>query len=288
MSWPPQRPPRLRPASAPNHEMFEFAAAPLIAYVTLGLGVGFLAGLLGVGGGLIIVPALIFLLHAQGLAAGLEPQVALGTSLASILFTSLSSVRAHHRHGAVEWPLVRMITPGILLGTLTGALVAARVPSAALKLFFVAFLFYAAAQMWFELRPAPQRHLPGRAAVAAVGGVIGVVSSWVGIGGGTLSVPFMLRHNVPLHRAIATSAAIGFPIALAGAVGYILGGSRVSGLPPGSWGFVYLPALFGIVVGSVSTAPLGAGTAHRLPVRPLKRIFALLLVVLALRMVWTF
>jgi uncharacterized membrane protein YfcA len=120
------------------------------------------------------------------------------------------------------------------------------------------------------------------------GGVIGAVSSWVGIGGGTLSVPFMLWHNVTLHRAIATSAAIGFPIALAGAAGYVLGGWEMQGLPAGSLGFVYLPALTGIVIGSVLTAPLGARTAHRIPVRPLKRIFALLLVTLALRMLWTF
>lgn len=258
------------------------------AYGGLGLVVGFVAGLLGVGGGLIIVPVLIFLLHAHQLAIGIEPQLALGTSLASILFTSLSSVRAHHRHGAVEWPLVRRITPGILLGTLAGAMLAAQMSAWVLKLFFVVFLFYASLQMWLDFKPAPHRGLPGRAGTAAAGGVIGVVSSWVGIGGGTLSVPFMLWHNVPLHRAVATSAAIGFPIAAAGAAGYVLGGWQVDGRPAGSLGFVYLPALAGIVVGSVLTAPLGARTAHRLPVRPLKRIFALLLMGLALRMVWTF
>lgn len=218
----------------------------------------------------------------------MEPQLALGTSLASILFTSLSSVRAHHRRGAVEWPLLRRIVPGIVIGTLAGAVLAAQMSALVLKVFFVAFLFYAAIQMWLEFKPAPHRGLPGRAGTTLAGGVIGAVSSWVGIGGGTLSVPFMLWHNVPLHRAIATSAAIGFPIALAGAAGYVLGGRGVSGLPAGSFGFVYLPALAGIVLGSVLTAPLGAFTAHRLPVRPLKRIFALLLAVLALRMLWTF
>jgi uncharacterized membrane protein YfcA len=268
--------------------MPELAPALLAAYIGLGLVVGFVAGLLGVGGGLIIVPVLIMLLHAQGLAAGMEPQLALGTSLASILFTSLSSVRAHHRHGAVEWPLVRRIAPGILIGTLAGALLAAQVSAFVLKLFFVAFLFYASVQMWLDFKPAAHRGLPGPAGTTLAGGVIGAVSSWVGIGGGTLSVPFMLWHNVTLHRAIATSAAIGFPIAVAGAVGYVLGGWRVGGLPAGSLGFVYLPALAGIVLGSVLTAPLGARTAHRLPVRPLKRIFALLLMALALRMVWTF
>jgi uncharacterized membrane protein YfcA len=268
--------------------MPELAPALLAAYVGLGLVVGFVAGLLGVGGGLIIVPVLIMLLHAQGLAAGMEPQLALGTSLASILFTSLSSVRAHHRHDAVEWPLVRRIVPGILLGTLAGAVLAAQMPALALKVFFVVFLFYAATQMWLDFKPAPHRGLPGRAGTTLAGGVIGAVSSWVGIGGGTLSVPFLLWHNVPLRRAIATSAAIGFPIAVAGALGYIAGGWNAGGLPLGSLGFVYLPALAGIVLGSVLTAPLGARTAHCLPVRPLKRIFAVLLIVLALRMLWTF
>ena len=258
------------------------------AYGGLGLVVGFVAGLLGVGGGLIIVPVLIMLLHTHGQAVGMEPQLALGTSLATILFTSLSSVRAHHRRGAVEWPLVRRIAPGIVFGTLAGAALAARMPATVLKIFFVVFLFYAAIQMWLDFKPAPHRGLPGRMGTSLAGGVIGVVSSWVGIGGGTLSVPFMLWHNVPLHRAIATSAAIGFPIAVAGAVGYALGGWRVGGLPAGSLVFVYLPALAGIVLGSVLTAPLGARTAHRLPVRPLKRVFALLLFTLALRMVWTF
>lgn len=267
--------------------MPELAPVLLAAYVGLGLLVGFVAGLLGVGGGLIIVPVLIMLLHAQDLAAGIEPQIALGTSLASILFTSLSSVRAHHRRGAVDWSLVGRIAPGILAGTLAGALVAAQVPATLLKLFFVVFLFYAAAQMWLDFKPAPHRGLPGRTGTTLAGSVIGAVSSWVGIGGGTLSVPFMLWHNIPLHRAIATSAAIGFPIAFAGALGYVLGGRNNAGLPAASLGFIYLPALAGIVAGSVLTAPLGAATAHRLPVRPLKRAFALLLLALALRMAWT-
>ncbi len=263
-------------------------ALPLLAaYVALGLVVGFVAGLLGVGGGLIIVPVLIVMLHSQALGSGLETQLALGTSLASILFTSLSSVRAHHRHGAVDWALVRRITPGIVLGTGAGALLAARVPGSVLAIFFVVFLFYAAIQMWFDFRPAPHRGLPGYPGTTLAGGVIGAVSSWVGIGGGTLSVPFMLWHNVSLHRAIATAAAIGFPIAVAGALGYVVGGWQQRGLPAGSLGFVYLPAFGGIVLGSVLTAPLGARTAHRLPVRPLKRIFALLLIALALRMSWT-
>ena len=254
------------------------------AYIGLGLTVGFVAGLLGVGGGLIIVPVLIFLFHSQGIAAGMEPQLALGTSLASILFTSVSSVRAHHRHGAVEWPLVRRITPGILAGTLIGAWLAAQMTAQVLKTFFVIFLFYAATQMWLDFKPKPHRALPGVMGTTFAGSVIGAVSSWVGIGGGTLSVPFMLWHNLTLHRAIATSAAIGFPIAAAGATAYVVGGWNLADLPVYSLGLVYLPALAGIVVGSVLTAPLGARSAHRLPVRPLKRIFAVLLYGLAVRM----
>lgn len=256
----------------------------IAAFIALGVVVGFVAGLLGVGGGLIIVPVLIALFHARGIAPGFEPQLALGTSLASILFTAASSVRAHHRHGAVDWTVVRRIAPGIVAGTLGGALLAAHVPGRVLTLFFVVFLFYAATQMWLDFKPAAHRVLPGGVQTSLAGGVIGLVSSWVGIGGGTLSVPYLLWHNVGLHRAIATSAAIGFPIAAAGTVGYVAGGWNVSGLPAERLGFVYLPALAGIVAGSVLTAPLGARTAHRLPVRPLKRIFAVLLYGLAIRM----
>lgn len=257
------------------------------AYVVLGLAVGFVAGLLGVGGGLIIVPVLITLFQAYAIATGMEPQLALGTSLASILFTSISSMRAHHRHGAMEWALVRKITPAILVGALLGAVLATQVSASILKLGFTLFLFYAATQMWLDFKPRPHRNLPGAVGTTAAGTVIGAVSSWVGIGGGTLSVPFMLWHNISLHRAIATSSAIGLPIAVAGATGYVLGGWGLVSLPEYSLGFVYLPALAGIVLGSVLTAPLGARTAHRLPGRPLKRIFALLLYVLAIRMVFT-
>lgn len=267
--------------------MPDIALGLLAAYVGLGLVVGFLAGLLGVGGGLIIVPLLIMQFHAQGMAVGLEPQLALGTSLATIVFTSFSSVRVHHQHGAVGWPLVRRLGAGAIVGTLLGAMLAAQVPAAVLKVFFVVFLFYAALQMWLDFKPAPHRQPPGAANATLAGGVIGAVSSWVGIGGGTLSVPYMLWHNVPMHRAIATSSAIGFPIAFAGAAGYVLGGYDKAGLPAGSVGFVYLPALIGIAAGSVLTAPLGARTTHRLPVRRLKRIFALLLLALGVRMALT-
>lgn len=259
----------------------------LLAYLLLGLVAGFVAGLLGVGGGLIIVPILIWLFEAQGVAAGIQPHLALGTSLASILFTSISSVRAHHLHDAVDWNVVRRVAPGIIMGTLLGAWLASFIPARPLKIFFVIFLFYAALQMALNFKPTPSRVLPGTGGMLSAGGIIGAVSSWVGIGGGTLSVPFQVWCNVPFHRAVGTSAAIGFPIALAGLTGYVIGGWNHADLPDHSIGFVSLPALAGIAVGSILTAPLGAKTAHALPVAKLKRIFAILLFVLAMRMLAT-
>lgn len=239
------------------------------------------------GGGLIIVPVLIWLFDAQGIANGIQPHLALGTSLGSILFTSLSSVRAHHWHGAVDWGIVRRIAPGIIIGTLLGALLASLIPARPLKIFFIAFLFYAALQMAMNFKPTPSRSLPGHLGMSLAGALIGAVSSWVGIGGGTLSVPFQVWCNVPFHRAVGTSAAIGFPIAFAGLAGYLIGGWHVEALPTYSLGFISLPALACIALGSIFTAPLGAKTAHSLPVAKLKRIFALLLLALAIRMLMT-
>jgi uncharacterized membrane protein YfcA len=259
---------------------FEFLAA----YLCLGLFAGFIAGLLGVGGGLIIVPALIWLFAIQGISPEVQPHLALGTSLASILFTSLSSVRAHNRHGAVDWTTFIRIAPGILSGSLLGAWLASLVSARPLKIFFVMFLFFAATQMALNFKPKPHREMPGKLGLIGVGGIIGAVSSWVGIGGGTLSVPFQAWCNVPLHRAIGTSAAIGFPIALAGALGYILGGWQHADLPHWSLGFLSVPALGGIVLGSIFSAPLGAKKAHSLPVAKLKKIFAILLLAVASHM----
>jgi len=255
-----------------------------LLYLATGLFAGFLAGLLGVGGGLVIVPALVFIFAAQSFPAEHLMHIALGTSLASIMFTSVSSLRAHHAHGAVEWRVVRGISPGIVAGTLLGTLLAAQLSTFFLKAFFIVFLYYVAAQMLLNIKPKPSRQLPGAVGLFAAGGVIGGVSSLVGIGGGTLSVPFMTWCNLKMHQAIGTSAAIGFPIAAAGAVGFLLNGLAASGLPQYSWGFIYLPALAGLVFASVLTAPFGARLAHRLPVAKLKKIFAALLLVLGTRM----
>ena len=261
--------------------------AEWIAYIVLGLFAGFVAGLFGVGGGLIIVPVLVFIFTAHHFAEQYVMHLALGTALASIIFTSVSSLRAHHAHGAVDWKVWREITPGVVIGTLLGSVLAAYLSAYFLKAFFVVFVFYVGTQMLLDIKPKPARELPGLLGMFVVGNVIGAVSSLVGIGGGTLSVPFMTWCNIRLHQAIGTSAAIGLPIAVAGTVGYIANGLLASGLPPYSLGFIYLPALAAIVVASVLTAPLGAKLAHRLPVGKLKKLFALLLYTLGLRMAWS-
>lgn len=257
----------------------------ILAYLLVGAFAGFLAGLLGVGGGMVIVPALLYVFHILDLPPLYHQHLAIGTSLATILFTAISSTKAHHQKGAVRWPLVKMIAPGILLGTFLGAQFAGLVSTYALKWFFVIFAYAIAAQMLFDLRPAPSRVLPNAVGTSAIGGVIGMLSSWVGIGGGSLSVPFMTLCNVPVREAIGTSAAIGFPIALAGAVGYVVSGWGRD-LPAGALGFVYLPALLGIVLASFPVARLGAAMAHRLPVTILKRIFATLLLIMASKMLY--
>ena len=258
-----------------------------MVYLAAGFFAGFLAGLLGVGGGLVIVPVLAFIFAAQDFPAAQIMHLALGTSLASIMFTSISSLRTHHAHGAVNWRVVRDIAPGIVAGTLGGTVVAAQLSTTFLKVFFVVFLYYVATQMILNIKPKPSRELPGKVGMFGAGSVIGAVSSLVGIGGGTLSVPFMTWCNVRLHQAIGTSAAIGFPIAAAGAAGYVANGWALGTLPAYSLGFVYLPALAGLVAASVLTAPFGARLAHRLPVARLKKFFALLLYALGTRMLFS-
>ncbi|MDQ8020594.1 MAG: sulfite exporter TauE/SafE family protein [Moraxellaceae bacterium] len=258
----------------------------LMGYLALGLFSGFMAGLFGIGGGVVIVSLLAMMFNAQGFPHEHILHLALGTSMATIVFTSLSSLRAHHAHGAVEWPLVRQLTPGVIAGTFVGTLIAARISTRALALFFGVFVLLVAAQMAANLKPKPSRSLPGPLGVAGVGTGIGAVSALVAIGGGAMTVPWLSWCNVPLQRAIGTSAAMGFPIAVFGSLGYLWNGTHAEGLPVGSAGYLFIPALVCLMVASVLTAPLGARMAHRLPVVTLKRAFAALLVLLAARMLW--
>ncbi len=254
----------------------------VVELLALGTVTGFLAGLLGVGGGMMMVPFLTFILSHRGVEPGLSVKMAIATSMSTIMFTSLSSVRAHHRLGAVRWDLLRGLAPGILLGGLAaGAGVFALAKGQGLAIFFAVFIGYSALQMFLDKKPKPGRQMPGVAGQTAVGGAIGLMSGLVGAGGAFLSVPFMTWCNVPLRQAVGTSAALGFPIALANTLGYVVSGWRLPPALPGAFGFLYLPALAIIAAASVTMAPLGARTAHRTDTRRLKRIFALLLFALA-------
>lgn len=257
-----------------------------LAYPLLGVFGGFIAGLFGVGGGLLLVPLLFMLFSAQGVAEAHVMHLALGTAMTTIAFTSVSSMRAHHHHGAVRLDIVKPMAPGLLLGTFGGTTFASMIPTRPLGVLFVVIVYYAAWQMAAGFQPRPGHRLPGNSGRFLVGAAIGCVSSLISAGGGFMSIPFMLWCNVPIHQAIGTSAALGFPIAIAGTLGYIWHGWGQAGLPAGALGYVHLPALAGVVIMSVLTAPLGARLAHQLPVKPLKRGFGFFLALLATKMLF--
>jgi len=244
----------------------------LLVYLGIGAVVGFLAGLLGIGGGAITVPLLAWALRAQGLPDAEVLHIALGTSMAVIFFTSASSMRAHHRHGAVDWKIALAITPGILAGSFGAALVAGSLPTRPLAMIFTVLVFGAAVQIFFDLKPKTTRTLPGPAGVFAAGTVIGTASALFAAGGAFLTIPFLMWCSVPVRRAIGTAAAVGFPIAVAGSAGYLLKG------------YLHWPALAAIVVVSMSLAPVGARVAYLVPVKRLRMIFATLMFAMATRM----
>ena len=259
----------------------------IVELALLGLCTGFLAGLLGIGGGMIMVPFLTIILGGRGVAPDLAVKMAIATSMATIIFTSLSSVRAHHKRGSVRWDIVKLLAPGIVLGAGLASLgVFALLKGAWLALLFAAFVAFSASQMLLNKKPQAARTLPGSAGLLGAGSVIGFLSGLVGAGGGFVSVPFMTWCNVAIHNAVATSAGLGFPIALANVVGYVVSGQRVDDLPAASLGYVYLPALLVIAVASVLMAPQGVRAAHALPVQSLKRVFASVLYLLAAYMLY--
>ena len=253
-------------------------ATLVVELLLLGSIGGFLAGLLGVGGGMMMVPFLTFLLTNRGVPAGHAVKMAIATSMATIVFTSLSSVRAHHSRGFVRWDLVRHLAPGILVGGLAGAAgVFALLKGQTLALGFALFVGYSATRMLHSRPSAVVRRLPGPLGQAAVGAGIGFMSGLVGAGGAFMSVPFMSNRQVPIHQAVATSAALGFPIAFANVAGYVIGGWSIAPALPGAFGYLYLPALGVISLASVIMAPQGARAAHALDMNQLKRVFAALL-----------
>lgn len=256
----------------------------IILLITGGIA-GILAGLLGIGGGILIVPVLVFIFRYQGVDSEIIMHTAIGTSLATIVVTSLSSIREHQAHGAIIWSIVRLIAPSIIIGALIGAVVADALPSDTLRLIFVPFMLLVAFQMGFGAPPKPYRQLPEKTGMFVAGGVIGSLSSILGIGGGSLSVPFMTFCNISVRNAVATSAAIGFPIALAGVIGFIVSGWNVDVLPEWSLGYINLKAALSIIIASALTAPLGAKLTHIMPVSLLKKAFALLLVIVAIKFI---
>jgi uncharacterized membrane protein YfcA len=258
----------------------------VLILLAMGAGGGFAAGLLGIGGGMVLVPFITMIFTAKGFTPELVVHMAIATSLATILFTSLSSVRAHHRHGAVQWRIVALLTPGIVLGSWIGPWIGKQMNTTMLSLLFSAFVAVSATQMLVATKPSSTRELPGTGGMFVAGGVIGTVAGLVGAGGGFISVPFMTWCNVRIHQAVATSAALGFPIALTGTLSNIYFGWKEPGLPPLSLGFIYVPALLVIVAASVTLAPLGARTAHRMPVQSLRRAFAIVLYCLAVYMLF--
>lgn len=258
----------------------------VLILLLMGVGGGFAAGLLGVGGGMVLVPFVTMVFAARQFPPNVVVHMAIATALATILFTSLSSVRAHHLHGAVRWPIVARLAPGVLIGSWLGPWIGKQLDTSLLALVFGLFVAFSATQMILNKKPSAARELPPAPGMFAVGALIGVVSGLVGAGGGFLSVPFMSWCNVKMHNAVATSAALGFPIALSGTLSNIYFGWNEPGLPAWSLGYIYLPALLVIALASVTMAPVGARAAHRMPVVKLKRIFAMVLYCLSAYMLW--
>jgi len=261
---------------------------PALAFAFLALGaiVGFLAGLLGLGGGLTMVPLLTLIFTRQGFAPEHVVHMAVATATATILFTAIASTREHQRHGAIRWSVVAGLAPGIIVGSLIGPQLVGGMSTALLAAVIGVFVALAATNIMADRKPKPARELPGKGGLFAVGGGIGLISSMVGAGGAFLSVPFMTACNVKIRNAVATSAALGLPVAAAATLGFVYAGLGQPGMPPNSIGYVYVPALLAIVAASVISAPIGARAAHRWPVKALKRVFAVMLYALAAYMLW--
>ncbi|MGB3622836.1 sulfite exporter TauE/SafE family protein [Ketobacter sp. MCCC 1A13808] len=257
----------------------------LLIYPVLGIVAGLAAGLLGVGGGLIIVPVLIYAFTSQGFSPEVLTHMAVGTALATMIVTSSGSAYQHHRNGAVVWSVFLWFAVGLSAGALLGAKLADLLHGRILQILLGCFAILLALQMAAGKKAKPSRALPGKPGLVLAGGIIGSISAIFGIGGGSLSVPFFSWCNMKMQQAVATSAAGGLPIAVAGSAGFIYTGWNEAGLPPHSVGYIYIPALIGIAITSVVFSQIGAHWAHRLPAATLKKIFAALLVVVGIKLV---
>ncbi len=259
----------------------------LLSFLLLGSFIGFMAGLLGIGGGGIMVPVLTTVFLQQGIPVKDVVHLALGTSMASIIITSISSLRAHNEKGGVIWHVVKRMAAGVILGALLATFLVASLSSVYLALFFAIFMAYVSLQMFLNKKPKPSRELAGSMGLFMAGSGIGVISALVSIGGGSLTVPYLTWQNVEVKKAIGTSAAIGLPLSIAGTLGYLINGWASSVPQDFIFGYIYLPAVFLISTTSFFTAPYGAKLAHKLPVPVLKKIFSMLLIILSIKMLFS-
>lgn len=255
------------------------------ASIVLGAVSGIAAGLFGIGGGLIIVPVLVILFTQQGFATELVMIMSVATSLATIIGTSIASVLAHHRLAAVIWSKVFRLAPGIVVGAALGAVVANHMPKELLRLIFIIYLLYAATTMALAHKPKPGRAAASGFVDGIAGLITGSLSAIIGIGGGTLIVPFLVYFQMPMRNAVAVASACGLPIAISSTISYVVLGQSVIGLPAWSLGYIYLPAFFGIVLASILTAPTGAKWANKMPAQKLKRYFSILLFLMAIKLI---
>ena len=257
--------------------MLELSILEIGLFLTTGMIAGLLAGLLGVGGGLFIVPVLLFLLPVTGIVSNQLMTICVATSLCTIVITSISSVVAHHKHRAILWPIFWQLFPGICLGALIGAFAADIVSQLLLRNFFGVSVILIALKMLFQIQPSNASEMPGRAGLIGSGTVIGCISAMIGIGGGALTVPALSYWKTPMSQSVATSAACGLPLAIAGTIGFIIAGIDQQNMPTHSIGYVYWPAVLGIISSSVLFAPVGAKYAHKISAPLLSRLFAIFL-----------
>ena len=258
------------------------------AYLAVGVFVGFFSGLLGIGGGSAMVPLLAFIFAAKGFSTQYVVHLALGTCIAAIMFTAISSARSHHRHKAVNWRVLAQLGPGVILGAVAGAALARLLDARLLAIVFTALVYYAATLMLIERKARPKGQPSGGVGMWGMGGIVGLFSTLTATGGAAMVVAYLVRRNLSVHEAIGTASAASLCLAFAGTIGYVLSGTTVGGLPQWSVGFVYLPALAWIVVASMLLAPVGAAVAHRTPGRTLRRVFAVVLYGLATSMLLRF
>ncbi|RDV27524.1 sulfite exporter TauE/SafE family protein [Alteromonas aestuariivivens] len=259
-------------------------ASTFVALAGTGVFAGLLAGLLGVGGGIVIVPVLFFLFQALGVSADSAMVIATATSLATIVPTSVSSIRAHHGKGNVDWPLLKQWAPFILIGVLMGSYLVTRVKGEWLSIMFGVIATLSAINMLIGRKDALFSGLPGRTGQGIMAGSIGLFSSMVGIGGGTLTVPTLTFCNYPAHRAVGTAAAVGLLISLPAAVTLLFAGASPQDAPVGTVGLVNLVGFICIVPLTVLFAPVGAALANRLDAGKLKKVFAIVLIITGVRM----